>query len=166
MGRPGEISKEVRQQIRSELAAGASISATVNKHKITRPTVRRIRDEESRHMSQERAQNIAAIEAWIAERDANGDFGEHEREEGDRKVLASELDCARSVFAQNPTVKALLRDAETRWYGKTPEDSAFSEASRDRAEKRSADASSQVSKLTDEVARLKVLRKLHPAPRA
>ena len=47
MGRPREISKEVRQQIRRELAAGASISATANKHKITRPTVRRIRDEES-----------------------------------------------------------------------------------------------------------------------
>ena len=108
-------------------------------------------------MSQERAQqNIAAIEAWIAERDANGDFGEYANgKKVNRKVLASELDCARSVFAQNPTVKALLRDAETRWYGKTPEDSASLEASRDRAEKRSADASSQVSKLTDEVARLK-----------
>lgn len=100
--------------------------------------------------------NVKAVEKWIADRDEANDFNEYERQgKINRGALCSELDIARSVTNQNPAVKQLIAEAEKRWYDRPAEDIKSLKAASERYEKRVAVASSEISKLTDEIAKLK-----------
>ena len=99
----------------------------------------------------------ARVRDWIAERDAQGDYEDYQR---DRKVnrttLCAELDFGRSVLTQNPNVKAQLLEAEQRWYGhgekKANQDH---DAARERAERKSTLTSRELSTALDENAKLR-----------
>ncbi|WP_261844257.1 DUF6262 family protein [Aliamphritea ceti] len=97
------------------------------------------------------------VENWIAQRDKAGDF--HEYNNGgkiNRAALCAELDFSRSVTTQNLTVRDFLDKAEKRWFGeKEKTDSKAHEAARERSEKRANQRASEVSKLEDEIAKLK-----------
>lgn len=96
------------------------------------------------------------VEQWIAERDQCGDYLEYERNgKVNRGALCAELDFSRSVVNQNPAVKAALTSAEQRWFGGGQADTWAHEAARERSEKRAAQRASDVSRLEDEVAKLK-----------
>ncbi|MEI8353955.1 MAG: hypothetical protein WCG22_05545 [Lentisphaerota bacterium] len=106
-----------------------------------------------RELAQEYAQRVVQ---WIAERDRRGDHAEYERDGRiNRGALCAELDFGRSVLTQNPAVKAALAEAEARWFERRQVDIEAHEAARERAEKRVAERSADVSKLEDELARLK-----------
>ena len=96
------------------------------------------------------------VQAWIAERDAMGDYREYERGgKVHRTILCAELDFARSVTTQNPAVRASLLEAERRWYG-TPHGSTDAhDAARDRAEHKSVRLQRALNRALDENARLK-----------
>lgn len=106
---------------------------------------------------QQKAQeNVQRLTQWIAERDQQGDFNEYERQgKINRQALCSELDFSRSVVTQNPRVKKLLGEAESRWFNHKQQDSKAHEAARERSEKRVAEVNADVSRLQDEIARLK-----------
>lgn len=106
-----------------------------------------------RELAQEYAERVGQ---WIAERDQCGDYREYERGgKVNRGALCAELDFSRSVINQNPAVKAALASAEQRWFGGSQEDTQAHEAARERSEKRAAQRASDVSRLEDEVAKLK-----------
>ncbi|MCH8479707.1 MAG: DUF6262 family protein [Wenzhouxiangella sp.] len=96
------------------------------------------------------------VDQWIAERDQSSDYLEYERSgKVNRGALCAELDFSRSVVNQNPAVKAALASAEQRWFGGCLEDTQAHEAARERSEKRAAQRALDVSRLEDEVAKLK-----------
>lgn len=96
------------------------------------------------------------VDQWISERDQCGDYREYERGgKVNRGVLCAELDFSRSVINQNPAVKAALTSAEQRWFGGDQQDTQAHEAARERSEKRAAQRASDVSRLEDEIAKLK-----------
>jgi hypothetical protein len=100
--------------------------------------------------------NNEAVRQWVAARDAAGDYIEYERQgKVNRGALCEELDFARSVVNQNPAVKAILADAEARWYGVREEDTKSLKAATVRSEVRVAKTASDNSRLLDELAKLK-----------
>lgn len=106
---------------------------------------------------QETGQQYAQrVQQWIAERDAVGDYVEYERAgKINRAALCAELDFGRSVVTQNPIVRECLAEAEGRWFGNKEQDSKAHAAARERSEKRVAQTNADISKLQDEVAKLK-----------
>lgn len=106
--------------------------------------------------AQKAKENAEKLTAWIAERDAQQDFVEYERQgKINRQALCEELDFSRSVVTQNPAVKQLIADAEARWYDTQLLDSKAHDAARERSEKRVAQTNADVSLLQDELAKLK-----------
>ncbi len=100
-------------------------------------------------------ENIAKVEAWIAQRDAARDWGEYEYSgKINRRVLAGELDFAKSVCTQNKHVRSLLNEAEQRWYARREESKASHEAARERAEKHSATVASNNNSMSLRIAEL------------
>ena len=96
------------------------------------------------------------VRAWIAERDAMGDYREYERGgKVNRTALCAELDFARSVTIQNPAVRANLLEAERRWYGTRQAGTDAHDAARDRAEHKSIRLQRALNRALDENARLK-----------
>jgi len=106
---------------------------------------------------QQKAQeNVQRLTTWITERNIQKDFGEYERQgKINRQALCAELDFSRSVVNQNPTVRALIEEAESLWYGAKEQDKKAHEAARERSEKRVAKTNMEVSRLMDELARVK-----------
>lgn len=100
--------------------------------------------------------NVKKVEQWIADRDAAQDFNEYERGgKINRGAICAELDFARSVVNQNPRVKELLAQAESRWYEPTAQDTKALQAASERAEKRVARTSGEIAALQDELAKTK-----------
>ena len=111
----------------------------------------------SKLSGQQKAQeNVELVIRWIAERDLQNDFHEYERQgKINRGALCEELDFARSVVNQNPAVKALIAEAEARWYEAKADDVKSLKSASERSEKRVAQTVSDNSKLLDELAKLK-----------
>ncbi|WP_420600316.1 hypothetical protein [Neptuniibacter sp.] len=106
------------------------------------------------------ANNAQKVREWVAERDLYEDYMEYRNEVNgeykiNRSTLVAELDFSRSVVNQNRTVKDLLAEAELRWYGVKEESSEAHKAARERSEKKTAKRTADVSKLEDELAKLK-----------
>ncbi|WP_067514836.1 hypothetical protein [Endozoicomonas ascidiicola] len=100
-------------------------------------------------------ENIAKVEAWIAQRDAARDWEEYEYSgKINRRVLAEELDFAKSVCTQNKHVRSLLNEAEQRWFARKEESQASHEAARERAEKQSATVASNNNAMSMRIAEL------------
>jgi hypothetical protein len=60
-------------------------------------------------------QNLARFEAWIAERDARGDWSEYRRDgQIVRKAIADACGFGRSALIQNPAIANLLKATEDR----------------------------------------------------
>ena len=98
-------------------------------------------------------ENVAKVQRWISERDAVGDYVDYERQgKINRSSICAELDFARSVINQNPTVKALLQEAEERWYGTGKKDR---KAASIRSERKAELSIAENSRLKDEIAKLK-----------
>ena len=105
---------------------------------------------------QQARENVQRLTAWIAERNVQKDYGEYERQgKINRQALCVELDFGRSVVNQNPTVRALIEEAESVWYGAKEQDKKAHEAARERSETRVAKTNMEVSRLMDELARVK-----------
>ncbi|WP_415912786.1 hypothetical protein [Neptuniibacter sp. QD37_11] len=98
-------------------------------------------------------ENALLVQQWITERDAIGDYVEYERNgKVNRAALCSELGFGRSVVTQNPAVKQLLIEAETRWYGTEDQDTKAHDAARNRSEQRVAQTNRTINKLEDKLA--------------
>jgi hypothetical protein len=108
--------------------------------------------------NQQKAQeNVTKLEQWIKERDRLGDYVDYENTgKVNRKSLCAELDFARSVTNQNPAVKALLSEAEARWYGVRQEDDKKAlKAASERSARKSDMTAAENSRLLDEIGKLK-----------
>lgn len=108
-------------------------------------------------MSQERGREIVElVKVWIAEREAQADFSEYERQgKINRSALQKELSFSRSAFQTNPELVSVVTEAETRWFGETPVDIKSIKAAAERSEKIAASTNADNSKLIEELARLK-----------
>lgn len=97
------------------------------------------------------------VEKWIKDRNDSQDFMEYRNgKKINRSALIAELDFSRSVVNQNKEVKRLLSEAEKEWYGsQEDEDTAAHQAARERSEKKASQRNTEISKLEDEIAKLK-----------
>jgi hypothetical protein len=101
-------------------------------------------------------ENLQAVQQWIAERDALGDYGEYERRSVvNRSALFSELNIARSTYGSNAEIRKLIEDADARWYGAKEADTKAHKAARERSEKKAAVTNTEVNKLMDQIVKLK-----------
>ncbi|WP_330926641.1 hypothetical protein [Candidatus Sororendozoicomonas aggregata] len=100
-------------------------------------------------------ENLAKVEAWIAERDAARDWEEYEfNGKVNRTVISAELNFAKSVCTQNKKVRSALNEAEERWFGHKEISKASHEAARERAEKQAATVTYSNNALTMRIAEL------------
>lgn len=108
-------------------------------------------------MSQERGREIVElVKVWIAERDAQADFSDYERQgKINRSALQKELSFSRSAFQTNADLVNIVTEAELRWFGETPIDIKSIKAAAERSEKIAANTNADNSKLIEELARLK-----------
>ncbi|MDN3558201.1 DUF6262 family protein [Halomonas maura] len=101
-------------------------------------------------------ENLQAVKQWIAERDALADYGEYERRGiVNRSALFEELNISRSTYGSNPQIRALIEDADVRWYGNKEVDTKAHKAARERSEKKAAATNAEISKLMDQIVKLK-----------
>lgn len=101
-------------------------------------------------------ENLQAVQQWIAEREAQADYGEYERRGiVNRSALFAELNIARSTYGSNAQVRALIEEADARWYGEKEADTKAHKAARERSEKKAAVTNAEVSKLMDQIVKLK-----------
>lgn len=101
------------------------------------------------------AENVALVKAWIEERSKRRDWSEYAfNNRINRRVIAEELDFAKSVCTQNEAVRALLEAADGLWFNSEAIDRAAHEAARQRAEIKSGRVSSDNSELKQRVAEL------------
>jgi len=101
------------------------------------------------------SENVAAVNAWIAERNHRRDWHEYAYNNRiNRSVLADELDFAKSVCTQNSTVRALLDAADALWFKYEMVEKAAHEAARERAQVQSSRITSDNSELQKRVAEL------------
>ncbi|GHE73627.1 hypothetical protein GCM10019059_36480 [Camelimonas fluminis] len=99
---------------------------------------------------------VKRVKRWISERDQCGDYREYQRSgKVNRGALCAELDFSRSVINQNPAVKAALISAEQRWFAGDQQNTQAHEAALERSEKRVAQHASDISRLEDQIAKLK-----------
>jgi len=100
-------------------------------------------------------ENVALVNAWIEERSKRRDWDEYAfNNRINRRVLAEELDFAKSVCTQNEAVRALLDAADGLWFNSKDMDKAAHEAARQRAVIQSGRVSSDNSELKKRVAEL------------
>ena len=100
-------------------------------------------------------ENLAKVEAWIAERDAARDWEEYEFSgKVNRTVISAELNFSKSVCTQNKKVRSALNEAEERWFGQKEVTKASHEAARERAEKHTATVTSSNNALIMRIAEL------------
>lgn len=101
-------------------------------------------------------ENLQAVQQWVAERDALGDYGEYERRGiVNRSALFAELNISRSTYGSNAEIRKLIEDADEKWYGRKEVDAKAHKAARERSEKKAALTNAEVSKLMDQVVKLK-----------
>jgi cell division protein FtsB len=101
------------------------------------------------------SENVAAVNAWISERNQRRDWHEYAYNNRiNRSVLAVELDFAKSVCTQNSTVRALLDSADALWFKFETLEKAAHEAARDRAQVQSSRVTSDNNELQKRVAEL------------
>lgn len=101
-------------------------------------------------------ENLEAVKQWIAERETQEDYGEYERRGiVNRSALFSELNISRSTFGSNAEIRKLIEDADARWYGEKEADTKAHKAARERSEKKAAVTNAEVSKLMDQIVKLK-----------
>jgi hypothetical protein len=101
------------------------------------------------------SENVAAVTAWIDERNKHRDWHEYAYNNRiNRSVLAVELDFAKSVCTQNSTVRALLDSADALWFQFETLEKAAHEAARDRAQVQSSRVTSDNNDLQKRVAEL------------
>ncbi len=110
--------------------------------------------------AQKAVENLAAFEAWVADRRRLGDHGDYVRGgKLNRSEIAVECGFARSVFTQNPQVKARLAELDGEW-GKANEGAEATEAfaavdaSRERALLKAKQSEQSNSKLAERVMEL------------
>ena len=66
-------------------------------------------------------ENAARFTAWVAEREARGDYLDYVRRgKLHRSDVATELGFGRSAFAQNPAIKELAEELDKRWGSQKP----------------------------------------------
>ncbi|MCD0188363.1 MULTISPECIES: hypothetical protein [unclassified Acinetobacter] len=100
--------------------------------------------------------NALAVQQWIAERDATGDYGEYERRGIiNRSALFDELGIPRSSMGSNNKIRQMIEAADVRWFGEKEADIKAQKAARERSEKRVASTNAEVSKLMDQIVKLK-----------
>lgn len=100
--------------------------------------------------------NALAVQQWIAERDATGDYGEYERRGIiNRSALFDELGIPRSSMGSNDQIRQMIEAADVRWFGEKEADTKAHKAARERSEKRVASTNAEVSKLMDQIVKLK-----------
>lgn len=103
------------------------------------------------------AENVALVIAWIEERNKRRDWDEYAfNNRINRRVIAEELDFAKSVCTQNEAVRAHLAAADGLWFNSEDVDKAAHEAARRRAEIQSGRVSSNNSELNQRVAELEI----------
>lgn len=100
-------------------------------------------------------ENVALVKAWIEERNKRRDWKEYAfNNRINRRVIAEELDFAKSVCTQNEAVRTLLEAADGLWFKSEGIDKAAHEAARQRAEIQSGRVSSDNSELKQRLAEL------------
>jgi hypothetical protein len=100
-------------------------------------------------------ENVALVKAWIEERNKRRDWNEYAfNNRINRRVIAEELDFAKSVCTQNEAVRSLLEAADGLWFNSEAVDKAAHEAARQRAEIQSGRVSSDNSELKQRLAEL------------
>ncbi|WP_288362619.1 hypothetical protein [uncultured Spongiibacter sp.] len=101
-------------------------------------------------------ENLLAVKQWIAERDASGDYGEYERRGiVNRSALFTELNISRSSIGSNREIRAVIEEADKRWFGEKASDTKAHKAARERSEKKAATTNAEISKLMDQIVKLK-----------
>lgn len=106
-------------------------------------------------------ENVALVKAWIEERNKRRDWNEYAfNNRINRRVIAEELDFARSVCTQNEAVRSLLEAADGLWFNSEAVDKAAHEAARQRAEIQSGRVSSDNSELRQRLAEIEAENRL------
>jgi len=101
-------------------------------------------------------QNLAAVKNWILEREALGDYQEYERRGIiNRSALFAELNISRSSYGSNLKIRAAIEEADKRWFGEKEADTKAHKAARERSEKKAANTNAEISKLMDQIVKLK-----------
>lgn len=104
---------------------------------------------------QKASENVASVISWITERNRLRDWHEYAYNNRiNRRVIAEELDFAKSVCTQNSAVRKLLDDADAQWFNNEVVDKAAHDAARERAQIQSSRVSSDNSVLLKRLAEL------------
>lgn len=104
---------------------------------------------------QKAAENVAAVTRWISERNMRRDWHEYAYNNRiNRRLIADELEIAKSVCTQNAAVRKLLDDADALWFNNEVVDRAAHDAARERAQVQSSRLSSDNSVLLKRLAEL------------
>jgi hypothetical protein len=105
--------------------------------------------------TQKGADNLSAVSAWIAERNARLDWHEYAYNNRiNRSALAEELDFSKSVCTQNSAVRMMLDAADAIWFANEAIDRVSHEAARERAQTQSSRVSSDNNALQKRLAEL------------
>ena len=100
-------------------------------------------------------ENIKLVQAWVDKRNSARDWHEYEYSgKINRRLLAEELNFAKSVCTQNKVVRALIEQADSYWFRKINEDKKSHGAARERAEKQSGLVVVSNNVLTQRIAEL------------
>lgn len=104
---------------------------------------------------QKAGENVAAVTRWIAARTQLRDWHEYAYNNRiNRRLIAEELDFAKSVCTQNAAVRRLLDDADALWFNSEVVDKAAHEAARERAQIQTSKVSSDNNVLLKRIAEL------------
>ncbi|NVO05033.1 MAG: hypothetical protein HXX19_03330 [Rhodoferax sp.] len=104
---------------------------------------------------QKAAENVAVVTRWISERNMRRDWHEYAfNNRINRRVIAEELEFAKSVCTQNAAVRKLLDDADALWFNNEVVDKAAHDAARERAQMQTSRISSDNSVLLKRLAEL------------
>ena len=104
---------------------------------------------------QKASENVASVIAWVAERNERRDWHEYAYNNRiNRRVIAEELNFAKSVCTQNSAVRKILDEADAQWFNNDAVDRAAHEAARERAQIQSSQVSSDNSALQKRLAEL------------
>jgi histidyl-tRNA synthetase len=104
---------------------------------------------------QKAAENVAVVTRWISERNMRRDWHEYAfNNRINRRVIAEELEFAKSVCTQNAAVRKLLDDADALWFNNEVVDKAAHDAARERAQMQTSRVSSDNSVLLKRLAEL------------
>lgn len=105
---------------------------------------------------QQRAgENVSSVSHWIADRNRLRDWHEYAYNNRiNRRLIAEELDFAKSVCTQNAAVRRLLDDADALWFKSEAVGKAAHETAREPAQIQTSKASSDNSVLLKRIAEL------------